>query len=56
MALPITLPTELPVLRVLLVLDNLAVRVTLEPKSKCVLADRKYGRPSVCNDGVTIAK
>lgn len=33
-----------------------AVRVTLGPKSKCVLMDRKYGRPLVCNDGVTIAK
>jgi chaperonin GroEL len=33
-----------------------AVRVTLGPKSKCVLIDRKYGRPLVCNDGVTIAK
>ena len=33
-----------------------AVRVTLGPKSKCVLVDKKYGRPLVCNDGVTIAK
>src|SRR5206468_2174236 len=33
-----------------------AVRVTLGPKSKCVLLERKYGRPLVCNDGVTIAK
>ena len=33
-----------------------AVRVTLGPKSKCVLIERKYGRPLVCNDGVTIAK
>jgi chaperonin GroEL len=33
-----------------------AVRVTLGPKSKCVLIERKYGRPIVCNDGVTIAK
>ena len=33
-----------------------AVRVTLGPKSKCVLLDKKYGRPLVCNDGVTIAK
>ncbi|MFN7923087.1 MAG: chaperonin GroEL [Bryobacteraceae bacterium] len=33
-----------------------AVRVTLGPKSKCVLLDRKFGRPLVCNDGVTIAK
>jgi chaperonin GroEL len=33
-----------------------AVRVTLGPKSKCVLIGRKWGRPVVCNDGVTIAK
>lgn len=33
-----------------------AVRVTLGPKSKCVLVDKKFGRPLVCNDGVTIAK
>ncbi len=32
------------------------VRVTLGPKSKCVLIERKWGRPLVCNDGVTIAK
>jgi len=33
-----------------------AVRVTLGPKSKCVLLERKFGAPIVCNDGVTIAK
>jgi len=33
-----------------------AVRVTLGPKSKCVLLEKKWGRPVVCNDGVTIAK
>jgi chaperonin GroEL len=33
-----------------------AVRVTLGPKSKCVLIGKKWGRPIVCNDGVTIAK
>ena len=33
-----------------------AVRVTLGPKSKCVLIERKFGRPIVCDDGVTIAK
>ena len=33
-----------------------AVRVTLGPKSKCVLIGRKWGRPTVCNDGVTIAR
>jgi chaperonin GroEL len=33
-----------------------AVRVTLGPKSKSVLIERKFGAPVVCNDGVTIAK
>jgi chaperonin GroEL len=33
-----------------------AVRVTLGPKSKSVLIEKKWGRPLVCNDGVTIAK
>ena len=33
-----------------------AVRVTLGPRSKCVLIEKKWGRPIVCNDGVTIAK
>ena len=33
-----------------------AVRVTLGPKSKCVLLQRSYGPPIACNDGVTIAK
>jgi len=33
-----------------------AVRVTLGPKSKSVLIERKWGTPIVCNDGVTIAK
>ena len=33
-----------------------AVRVTLGPKSKCVLIERKFGAPIVCIDGVTIAK
>jgi chaperonin GroEL len=33
-----------------------AVRVTLGPKSKCVLIEKKFGLPVVCNDGVTIAK
>ncbi|NDC63805.1 MAG: chaperonin GroEL [Planctomycetia bacterium] len=33
-----------------------AVRVTLGPKSKCVLIERKWGGPLVCNDGVTIVK
>ena len=32
------------------------LRVTLGPKSKCVLIEKKFGRPIVCDDGVTIAK
>ncbi|MEX0880407.1 MAG: TCP-1/cpn60 chaperonin family protein, partial [Thermoanaerobaculia bacterium] len=33
-----------------------AVRVTLGPKSKSVLMEKKWGSPIVCNDGVTIAR
>jgi len=33
-----------------------AIRITLGPKSKCVLIQKKWGKPVVCNDGVTIAK
>ena len=33
-----------------------AVRVTLGPQSKSVLIEKKWGKPIVCNDGVTIAK
>lgn len=33
-----------------------AVRVTLGPKSKSVLIERRFGAPLVCNDGVTIVK
>ena len=33
-----------------------AVRITLGPRSRCVLIEKKWGRPIVCNDGVTIAK
>jgi len=33
-----------------------AIRVTLGPKSKSVLIQKKWGPPIVCNDGVTIAK
>jgi len=33
-----------------------AMRVTLGPKSKCVLIEKRFGRPIVCDDGVTIAK
>ena len=33
-----------------------AIRVTLGPKSKSVLIQKKWGAPIVCDDGVTIAK
>ena len=33
-----------------------AVRVTLGPKSRSVLIEKKWGKPIVCNDGVAIAK
>jgi chaperonin GroEL len=33
-----------------------AVRITLGPRSRCVLIEKKWGAPVVCNDGVTIAK
>ncbi len=33
-----------------------AVRVTLGPRARCVLLQKKYGRPLACNDGVTIAR
>ena len=33
-----------------------AIRITLGPKSKSVLIQRKWGPPLVCNDGVTITK
>ena len=33
-----------------------SVRVTLAPRSKAVLIERKWGTPIVCNDGVTVAK
>lgn len=33
-----------------------AVRVTLGPRAKCVLMERKWGHPLACNDGVTIAR
>src|SRR3974377_1350997 len=33
-----------------------AVRVTLGPRSKSVLIEKKWSAPIVCNDGVTIAK
>jgi chaperonin GroEL (HSP60 family) len=31
-----------------------AVHITLGPKSRCVLIEKKWGRPVVCNDGVPI--
>jgi len=33
-----------------------AVKVTLGPKGRCVVLDRKFGSPIISNDGVTIAK
>ena len=30
-----------------------AVRVTLGPKAHCVLIERKWGSPVVCDDGMT---
>ncbi len=33
-----------------------AVRVTLGPRGRCVALDKKWGAPSVIDDGVTIAK
>lgn len=33
-----------------------AVRVTLGPRSKSVLIQKRHGTPIICNDGVTIAK
>src|SRR5476651_2846002 len=33
-----------------------AVKVTLGPKGRYVVLDKKYGAPTITNDGVTIAK
>jgi len=33
-----------------------AVKVTLGPKGRCVVLDKKWGAPNVIDDGVTIAK
>lgn len=33
-----------------------AVRVTLGPRGRNVILDKKFGPPLVCSDGVTIAK
>jgi len=30
--------------------------VTLGPKSHCILIEKKWGNPIVCDDGVTIAR
>jgi chaperonin GroEL len=32
------------------------VKITLGPKGRNVVLDKKYGAPLICNDGVTIAK
>jgi chaperonin GroEL len=42
-------------LRGVSVMSN-AVKVTLGPKGRNVILDKKYGAPTVTNDGVTIAK
>ena len=33
-----------------------AVKITLGPKGRYVVLDKKYGAPTITNDGVTIAK
>ena len=33
-----------------------AVKITLGPKGRNVVLDKKYGSPTITNDGVTIAK
>src|SRR5689334_23562299 len=33
-----------------------AVRVTMGPKGRYVVLDKKFGSPTITNDGVTIAK
>ncbi|HEX2057637.1 MAG TPA: TCP-1/cpn60 chaperonin family protein, partial [Actinomycetota bacterium] len=33
-----------------------AVRVTLGPRGRNVVLDKKWGAPTITNDGVTIAK
>ena len=33
-----------------------AVKVTLGPKGRNVVIDKKFGAPTITNDGVTIAK
>ena len=46
---------QMKLLRGATLLTN-AVKITLGPKSKSVLIGKKWGKPIVCNDGVTIAK
>jgi chaperonin GroEL len=46
---------RMALLRGVSVMSN-AVRVTLGPKGRNVILDKKYGSPTVTNDGVTIAK
>ncbi len=48
------LMTQIPSLKA--VAPVVGSRVTLGPRSRCVLIQKKWGRPVVCNDGVTIAK
>jgi len=33
-----------------------AVKITLGPRGRCVVLDKKFGPPTVIDDGVTIAK
>ena len=33
-----------------------AVKITLGPKGRYVVLDKKFGAPTITNDGVTIAK
>src|SRR5204862_6500769 len=33
-----------------------AVKVTLRPKGRYVVSDKKFGAPTITNDGVTIAR
>ena len=33
-----------------------AVKVTLGPRGRCVVLEKKYGGPTVTKDGVTVAK
>jgi len=46
---------RMALLRGVSVMSN-AVKVTLGPKGRNVILDKKYGSPTVTNDGVTIAK